>query len=787
MGDWQLSGYTEIERLGEGGFGRVVLARHDDSGTFVAIKYLYERYLADELYLSRFRQEAYLLQRVSSPHVVRLYQFAETPQGAAIVMEAVPGVSLRSVLRADGVLAPEAALAVLKGSLLGLAAAHEAGVAHRDYKPDNVLVGGQRESKLVDFGLAVLDGQAGLAAGTPAYMAPEQWAGQPGTPATDVYAATCVFFQCVTGRKPYRAEDPQALRNLHEYAPIPFGEVPEAVRGLVVRGMAKELAARPAGARAFVAELESAAAAAYGQDWEDRGLRRLAERAATLVALSPLALLGTASVLAPAGAGGVAASVPVAAGPVGKGVLGSVGAKVATIGVGAAVLVGGAVIAVTTIGAEETPAAAPPPAVLVAVQTRSETSSDPGFDLNAKYVAVSGYPDPATDGKINALLMAPVDDYADQVRDQLRATPPEGTAEMPHLTSEVRIRAHTPDFLSVRYDFTLDSDFLWHSSWKQSEIVNIDLKAASGLSPKEVLAASTLTDTGTALLVDRLHEVNGGELCPGYGDSVTDRGNITTRALTGEQGKRPGVQLAFGPDGADVVISQFELGYPTGCGVTRTITLPYEQVTDLLAPEMAARLPSVRTLPRPTPGSPSPAAPPAASPSVSPSAGVPAPGGDPLSVGRLTIGVPFGWTVQDQGLERVVVNGADCPDPQRYSNCAYFLVTDNARANAEQPSYEPGRPYRRSANGRACNAAGRKDLWQEGTATKVESGLASVGAVEAVYEKWTVACVPKGSGETSGPVSVTQRLWFLPKSQVVVVDEWGSPEVDRMLAEGTVG
>ncbi|OLT33245.1 hypothetical protein BJF79_08180 [Actinomadura sp. CNU-125] len=139
----------------------------------------------------------------------------ESERGVALIMEAVEGVTLKEVLARHGELAPEAALVVLKGSLLGLAAAHTVGVVHRDYKPANVMVPADGRSKLIDFGVAVAAGDAS-ASGTPAYMAPEQWRGEAVSPATDVYAATCVFFECVTGRRPFAgagghlAEEPPA-------------------------------------------------------------------------------------------------------------------------------------------------------------------------------------------------------------------------------------------------------------------------------------------------------------------------------------------------------------------------------------------------------------------------------------------------------------------------------------------------------------------------------------------------------------------------------------------------
>ena len=141
-GGWGVPGYTAVKALGSGGFGEVVLARHDGSGTQVAIKYLRRDLLADERFAAMFRAEAAVLAAMDDPHVVRLFEYVESPSGAAIVMELVDGVSLRQILARSGATTPEAALVVLQGSLLGLAAAHARGVVHRDYKPDNVLVDG---------------------------------------------------------------------------------------------------------------------------------------------------------------------------------------------------------------------------------------------------------------------------------------------------------------------------------------------------------------------------------------------------------------------------------------------------------------------------------------------------------------------------------------------------------------------------------------------------------------------------------------------------------------------
>jgi Protein kinase domain len=280
MSEWTVPGYTEQRALGRGASGRVVLAIHDGSGRQVAIKYLIDELVQDQGFLARFRQEAELLLELNVPHVVRLIEYVEDPgRGAAIVMELVPGSSLYEIIDKTGPTSPEAALTVLKGSLLGLAAAHDMGVVHRDYKPENVLVDISGNSKLADFGIAVKAGRRVPSAGTPLYMAPEQWAGEPASPATDIYAATAVFYECLTGTTPYTGRIGQ-LRREHETAHVPVEEVDVPLRGLVRRGMAKDPQDRPADATHFVAELEQVALAAYGIDWEERGEDELKDRSA---------------------------------------------------------------------------------------------------------------------------------------------------------------------------------------------------------------------------------------------------------------------------------------------------------------------------------------------------------------------------------------------------------------------------------------------------------------------------------------------------------------------------
>ncbi|MEU8651565.1 protein kinase [Streptomyces sp. NPDC048737] len=310
MNTWAVPGYSESLELGSGASGRVVLAVHEPTGVPVAVKYLSESLRTRPGFVHGFRAEAQLLAGLSSPHVAGLYEYVEATNGAAIVMELVDGVSLRTALARRGPLSPEAALVVLKGSLLGLADAHRVGVVHRDYKPENVLVSPEGVSKLVDFGIAVDAGVRAGAAGTPAYMAPEQWTGAPASPAGDVYAATATFFECLTGRRPYTGDNLAELALQHVEGAIPVAEVPETVRSLVGRGLAKSPEQRPSDATAFVAELEGVAVAAYGSDWEERGRGRLAALVALLLfprpagRETPSAATDTARTVFGRGAGG---------------------------------------------------------------------------------------------------------------------------------------------------------------------------------------------------------------------------------------------------------------------------------------------------------------------------------------------------------------------------------------------------------------------------------------------------------------------------------------------------
>ncbi|WP_214322373.1 serine/threonine-protein kinase [Nonomuraea sediminis] len=282
-------GYREVRQLGAGRSGRVFLATYQATGAYVAIKYLNATLRRDDEFMARFRTDSHALVEIDDPNVVKLYEYVETPTRAAVVTELVDGVSLRTVLAEHGHTTPEAALVVLKGTLIALAAAHERGVPHRDVKPENVLVQADGTSKLADFGVVVHAEEPGVPAGSPPYMSPELWTNGTAGPPADLYAAACMLFETVRGRPPFRGEDVATVRDKHLVEPVPLEVAPDTLRDLLRRGMAKDPAARYASARQFAAELEEDAVAGYGPEWEQRGRRHLAELTTLLALKFPLA------------------------------------------------------------------------------------------------------------------------------------------------------------------------------------------------------------------------------------------------------------------------------------------------------------------------------------------------------------------------------------------------------------------------------------------------------------------------------------------------------------------
>ncbi|HEY8481726.1 MAG TPA: serine/threonine-protein kinase [Spirillospora sp.] len=602
--EWQLAEFTEDRELGRGAQGRVVLAHHTTSGVPVAIKYLAG---SDPRAVEHLRSEAQMLGRLTSPYVARLYRFTESRYGAAIVMEAINGVSLKEILREHGSLTPEAALLVLKGSLLGLAAAHAVGVVHRDYKPANVVVQPDGLSKLVDFGVAVLSGQ-GSAAGTPLYMAPEQWRGEPATPATDVYAATAVFFECVTGRRPFTGADRLELMNQHLTAPVDLGDVPEPLRPLVTEGMAKDPGERPPGAAAFVNRLEAAATAAYGDDWEGRGLRALAAAAVALAALFPLGALAVPTTAgAAAGAGGAgAAGTASAAGASGAAGAGGAGSSAGTVGAsvskgffataagkGTLAAAGAAVVATTAGGTlyavrdTTEPPPRPNPVVTLASDNRTLNAGPATIRINgARYPRVTGLRNAELERRVNAELRGPIDRLIQEARNAVEEEGLNCGGRPINMGTETRLGARGPRLVSVRY--FLVSDWCRQADGSPGgEVITVDLRTGRRLGPRDVFRPGTLTPAGVRRLESRVKQAADADAerwrrCAPEGFQVADFFPRDRDGAAGNETNPPYLSAFFMPGEFRITFLQ-----PGSDGCTDIdFTAPYANVRDLLKPEI---------------------------------------------------------------------------------------------------------------------------------------------------------------------------------------------------------
>ncbi|MEU5884875.1 serine/threonine-protein kinase [Spirillospora sp. NPDC047279] len=603
IGDWRVEGFTEVRELGRGGQGRVVLARHATAGDPVAIKYLNRRD-GDARDIERLRGEAVMLGRVTDPHVVRLYRFVLNDTGAALVMEAVNGVSLREILAEHGTLEPEAALSVLKGSLLGLAAAHGVGVVHRDYKPANVVVRPDGLSKLIDFGIAASAGEDG-AGGTPAYMAPEQWRGSPATPATDVYAATCVFFECVQGRRPYAGE---GLAAQHREAPIPVEDLPEdlpeGLRELVAAGLAKTPEERPPGAAAFLSALETAANAAYGPDWEARGVRALAVATAALAALLPLgaAVLGSGAAASGAAAGGAAGGAAAGgaagggaaagAGAGGAGILASTGAKIAAVAVGTAVAAGGTGAYVSRQDDGGPVRARPSATASLAVRPVSETRTltSPKITYTLRFPQVGGLPNAAVQAAVNRTLRKPLDGWVDSAQTDIMAFNGGPGSFRPTAVYETGLAG--PRLFSVRYTF---ADTQRNTGLPVR--VTVDLTTGRELAPHDMLRDEARTTRGTTRLIHLLERrglMDGPSCRAPYWDA--DR-----RAYISKPLPEKSWNIAPGPDAvglkffgvflkerhAEISAPMASLGYSMACFRSAPYAkVPYGELRDVFRPEV---------------------------------------------------------------------------------------------------------------------------------------------------------------------------------------------------------
>ena len=250
IGD-EIAGYRVEELIARGGMGVVYRATHVGLDRPVALKVI-SRELADRRgFRERFLRESRLAARLEHPSVVPIYDSREVDGELLVIMRLVEGGDLRKLIDTEGPLPPQRAINLLAQVADALDAAHAAGNVHRDVKPHNILVEGDR-AYLSDFGLAKAIDESGAASGasvvgTAQYMSPEQWRGDSIGPAADVYSLGCVLYEAITGVAPFEREEAETPPEM------PHG-VDEAIR----RAVAKDPAGRYATATALIAAARGA-------------------------------------------------------------------------------------------------------------------------------------------------------------------------------------------------------------------------------------------------------------------------------------------------------------------------------------------------------------------------------------------------------------------------------------------------------------------------------------------------------------------------------------------------
>jgi eukaryotic-like serine/threonine-protein kinase len=277
--------YELTSLLATGGMGQVWRARDLALERPVAVKVLRPTVAVDAAAVTRFEREARLSAGLAHPNIATVHDYGEaslTPgrfgdRVAFLVMELVDGEPLSAVLQREGRLAPDRTLEIVRQTAAGLAAAHAAGVVHRDVKPGNLLLGPDGSVKITDFGIAwsrssdPLTG-TGDVMGTAQYLSPEQAKGAMAGPASDVYALGTVAYECLAGRRPFEGASAVQVALMHANRTpdaLP-ADVPDRVRDLVARMLAKDPEERFADGDALLSAVEDVLAAPATASSPDR-------------------------------------------------------------------------------------------------------------------------------------------------------------------------------------------------------------------------------------------------------------------------------------------------------------------------------------------------------------------------------------------------------------------------------------------------------------------------------------------------------------------------------------
>jgi serine/threonine-protein kinase len=232
----------------------------------VALKVMHPHLADDEQFIARFHREAKSAARMSNPNVVQVFDQGTDGDVVYLAMELVPGRTLRDLLDERGVLSPRETLDILEPVTDALAAAHRAGIVHRDVKPENVLLTEDGRVKVADFGLARAATTAqtgtttGMLIGTVAYLSPELVLRGVADARSDVYAVGILLFEMLTGRRPFTGDVPIQVAYQHVNSQVPAPStldagIPTALDEVVLRATARDPDERPVDARELYAEL----------------------------------------------------------------------------------------------------------------------------------------------------------------------------------------------------------------------------------------------------------------------------------------------------------------------------------------------------------------------------------------------------------------------------------------------------------------------------------------------------------------------------------------------------
>jgi serine/threonine protein kinase, bacterial len=261
--------YLVQSKIASGGTSTVYRGLDTRLDRPVAVKVMDSRYAGDEQFLTRFQLEARTVARLKNPGLVAVYDQGIDGRHPFLVMELIEGGTLRELLGERGPMPPYAVAAVLRPVLGGLAAAHRAGLVHRDVKPENVLISDDGEVKIADFGLVRAVAAAGITStsvilGTAAYLSPEQVRDGNAGPRSDVYSAGVLTYEMLTGHTPFTGDTALSVAYQRLDADVPpaslaIDGVPPQFDGFVQRATARDPADRYADAIEMGAELDAIA------------------------------------------------------------------------------------------------------------------------------------------------------------------------------------------------------------------------------------------------------------------------------------------------------------------------------------------------------------------------------------------------------------------------------------------------------------------------------------------------------------------------------------------------